>query len=270
MKRKKYFIPYLMLTFANLIAALNFNLLAKPINLVSGGSGGLALVLGNVVNLSTSHLITIIYIITFILGLIFLDRKKIYGIIYASITYPLFVYLTEKITMAVVLNYKDIFLVTIIAALITGISNGLIYKYGFASSGLGIISPIINKYFKVSISLSNFLINAIIVLFGGYFFGFNVVLLAILYLYLSNYICNRIILGVSQNKVLFIKSDKKKEVVELLKNKYKINATIFDNKIIMAVIKSPYYIVLKNDLLRIDNDVFFTTNDCYEVRNKIG
>ena len=270
MKRGKIFIPYLMLTFANLIAALNFNLLIKPINLVSGGSGGLALVLGNMINISTSHLITIIYIITFILGLIFLDKKKVYGIIYASITYPLFVYLTEKITMAIVLNYSDILLVSIIAAMISGISNGLIYKYGFASSGLGIISPILNKYFKISISLANFLINSIIVLLGGYFFGFNIILLAILYLYLSNYICNMIILGVSQNKALFIQSDKMDQVLALLKNKYNINATIFDNKIIMAVIKSTNYIVLKNDLLKIDRDVFFTTSDCYEVRNKIG
>ena len=52
----------LLFSFSIFIAAINFNLLLKPISLVSGGSGGLALVLQNVFNISTSDLITIIYI----------------------------------------------------------------------------------------------------------------------------------------------------------------------------------------------------------------
>ena len=266
MKKIKEYLPkYLALTFANFIAAINFNLLAKPINLVSGGTPGLSLVINKITNISTSDIILIVYIITFILGFIFLGKKSIVGIIYASIIYPIFVYLTDDITSVIIFNYNDIFLVTIIAAFMSGIQNGLIYKNGFASSGIGIIAPILNKYFKLSISVANFIINTIIVLIGGYFFGFNIILLAIVYLYISNYICNRIILGVSENKVLFISSNKKDELVNMLKEKYDINATILDNNLIMAVTKNNYYISLKNNIRLIDKNVFFTTSNCYEV-----
>lgn len=266
MKKFKEYLPkYLILTLANLISAINFNLLAKPINLVSGGTPGLSLVISKVVNLSTSDIVLIIYIVTFILGFVFLGKKSIFGIVFASIIYPIFVYLTENITSIITLNYSDIFLITIIAAVFSGIQNGLIYKNGFASSGIGIIAPILHKYFKVSISTANFVINTIIVLVGGYFFGFNIILLAIVYLYISNYICNRIILGVSENKVLFITSDEMEKVVTMLKEKYGINATILDNSIIMVVVKNSHYISLKNNLQRIDNDVFFTTSSCYEI-----
>ena len=173
---KKNYMRYLLLTLANLIAALNFNLLAKPINLVSGGSPGLSLVINKIVDISTSDIILIIYVITFILGIVFLDKKRVVGIIYASIIYPAFVYLTEFITDVIMFNYSDVFLITILAATLSGISNGIIYKNGFASSGMGIIAPILNKYFKVSISVANFLINTVIVLAGGYFFGFNIVI----------------------------------------------------------------------------------------------
>lgn len=268
---KKYFYRYFFLTIANLIAAINFNLLAKPINLVSGGSPGLSLVISKIVNISTSDIITIIYIITFVLGILFLDKKSVVGILYASIIYPIFVYLTENITDIILFNYQDIFLITIVASCISGLSNGLIYKNGFASSGMGIIAPILNKYFKVSISVANFLINTLIVIFGGYFFGFNIVLLAIVYLYISNFICNRIILGVSKNKILFIHSNKEDEIISFLKDKYNIMATVFDNndknKLIMIVLKNINYLLIKNDLQKIDSDIFFTTSNCYEVDN---
>ena len=113
---KKNFSRYFFLTFANIIAAISFNLLVKPINLVSGGSPGLALVLSKICNLSTSSIINIIYVITFILGVMFLDKKSVIGIIYASIIYPLFVNLTDNITNIVVLNYNDLFLIVIIGS----------------------------------------------------------------------------------------------------------------------------------------------------------
>lgn len=266
---KKQLPRYFFLTIANLIAAINFNLFSKPINLVTGGSPGLSLVISNIVDLSTSDIITIIYIITFVLGIVFLDKNSVVGILFASIIYPIFVYLSEDITSIIVFNYSDIFLITILSACISGVSNGLIYKNGFASSGVGIIAPVLHKYFKVSISSANFCINALIVLFGGYLFGFNIILLAIVYLYISNFICNRIILGVSKNKVLFIHSQKYQDIVEFLYQKYGITSTIFDKdddtKMLMIVLKNSNYLVVKNALEKIDSDIFFTTSNCYEV-----
>ena len=78
-------------SFSLLLAAINFNLLLKPINMVSGGSGGLALVLTNFINISTSHLIAIIYVIMIILAFIFLDKKTFASILLASILQILFI-----------------------------------------------------------------------------------------------------------------------------------------------------------------------------------
>ncbi len=268
-KIKKNLLRYFFLTLANLIAAINFNLLAKPINLVSGGSPGLALVISKIIDISTSDVITIIYIITFILSIVFLGRDVLVGIIYASVVYPIFVYLTEDITDIIMFNYSDIFLITIIAGILSGITNGMIYKNGFASSGMGVLAPIFHKYFKISISLANFLINGIIVLIGGYFFGFNVILLAICYIYISSFICNRIILGVSENKVLFIHSNEYEKIIKHLHDKYHISATVINSKLMMIVLKNYHYSSVKRELLNIDNEIFFTTSNCYEVKKNV-
>lgn len=260
----------LLFSFSILIAAINFNLLLKPISLVSGGSGGLALVLENIIPLSTSHLITIIYVITVILSIIFLSKKTVASIVLASILYPLCTYLTEDITSIIYLNYNDIFLICIISGIISGITNGIAYRYGYATGGIGVLAPIINKYLKTSISTVNFVVNTIIVLLGAYFYGFNMVIYAVVLLYITSYVCNLVILGLSSNKVVFIKSGKYEKIIEMLYQKYHINATILEDakeKTLMVVVKNTDYSALKLDLKNIDKKIFFTTNNCYEVGN---
>ena len=252
-----------------LISAINFNLLLKPISIVCGGSGGVALVFEKVFNISTSHIIAIIYIITVILSILFLEKKTIASTIVASILYPTFTYLTENISNIVKLNYNDVFLICIIAGIITGITNGIAYRFGYSPGGLGVIGPIFNRYFKMSVSTVGFVVNSTVVLMGAYYFGFNMVIYAIVLLYISSFICNLVILGLSNNKVIFIHSNSDNEITKLLHDKYKINVTILDDdakkKTLLAVVKNIDYSAIKLDLRRIDKKVFFSTNNCYEV-----
>ena len=251
-----------------LISAINFNLLLKPVSVVSGGSGGLALVLRNIIDISTSHIIAITYVITVILAIIFLSKKTMASIILASILYPLCTYLTENITNIIHLNYNDVFLICVISGIISGITNGITYRFGYATGGLGVIAPIVCKYIKASISTINFIVNAIIVLMGAYFYGFNMVVYAIVLLYISSYISNMVVLGLSSNKAIIIKSKKNDEIMKVLYNKYSINSTIIDDeedKTLLAVVKNIDYSAIKLDIKRIDKKVFFTTSDCYEV-----
>ena len=266
---KKDWFKIFLFTLAIILASINFNLLLKPINVVAGGAGGLALVLSKIFPLSTSHLITIIYIVTVILSIIFLDKKALASIIYASILYPIVTYLTEDITNIIALNYNDMFLICIASGIISGITNGISFRFGYAPGGLSVISPIFNKFFKVSVSTVNFIVNTIVVLLGAYYYGFNMVIYAIVLLYISSFVSNMVILGLSSNKVLFIKSDKFDNIIKLLHDKYSINAIILDNdkkdKSLVVVVKNIEYSLIKKDILRLDKKVFFSTNDCYEV-----
>ena len=265
---KKNWLRILIFTLAIVLASINFNLLLKPVRVVAGGAGGLALVLTKVFNISTSNLITIIYVITVLLSIIFLDKKTVISIIYASILYPIVTYLTEDITSIIHLSYDDVFLICIASGIISGITNGIAFRFGYAPGGLSVISPIFNKFFKVSVSTVNFVVNTIVVLLGAYYYGFNMVIYAVVLLYISSYVSNMVILGLSSHKVLFIKSNKNNKIIDLLHNKYDINSIVVDNnedESLMAVVKNIEYSQIKKDILKIDKNVFFSTNDCYEV-----
>jgi len=268
---------YFSLTIALIISAICFNLLLKPLNLVAGGTNGIAIVLEHVFDISSDKTILIIYIITFLLSLFLLGKDSFVGLLYASILYPLLIKLTGNISEIIIINYDDPLLIAIFAGILSGISGGLTYKNDFPSSGLGVIAPVCNKYFKLSISTVNFVVNTIIVLLGGYYFGIDMILYAIILLYLNSYICNIIILGISYNKALFIRSSKYQKITEYLYNVHQINSTIIkaqggytnlEGKMVLAVIPTTKYNQIKRELQRIDENVFFVTSNSYELNYK--
>ena len=166
MKFKKYI--YLILSL--FLAALNFNLILKPLELVVGGTQGVAIIINHLINVRPSLIILIINTIMLLLSFIFLSHETTYGTIIATFIYPLLVRLTSNIPFFNFNNGFNIILV-IIAGIICGITGGIIYKQGFSNGGISIIPLLINKYFHIKVYLSTFIMNGIIVILGCFYFG---------------------------------------------------------------------------------------------------
>lgn len=270
----KIFFKYIILILCLLCSAINFNLLMRPVNFVTGGTPGLSLIINEIFNIPTNGFIYIIYIITFILSFIVLGKKSFFGVLIATIFYPFFVTLTSDIIKYIIIDYNDFFLLSLFSGILNGVSNGIIYKLGFPSSGLGVIGPICNKLFHLSIAKTNFIINITIVLMGGYFFGFEMVLYAIIFLYLSSYLSNKIILGISSNKVIFIRSNSIEEINKVLYDNFslesinlKVKGGYSQNNGLMSLIVLPthmYNMVFKQ-IKKIDEMAFINVLDGYEL-----
>lgn len=269
-------IKYSVLIICLFVSAINFNLLMKPVNFVTGGTPGLSIVLESFFNIPTNYFIYTVYIITFILSYIILGKKSIIGVLIASICYPLFVTLTSDIIQYITIDYNDFFLISLFSGFINGICNGFIYRYGFAASGIAVLGPIFHKCFQFSIATTNFIINIIIVLIGGYFFGIEMVLYAIIFLFLNKFISNKIIVGISNNKVVLIRSNKINEINKFIYNKLSIepiNLNVkggYSKKVgTMSLIVVPTYLyslIIKN-IKNIDSNVFYNVLDGYELEN---
>ena len=161
---KKYFFLIILL----FLASLNFNIILKQIKLVAGGTQGLAVILNHLFDISPSTIILIINILMLIISYFTLEKETTYGIILSTFIYPLLVRLTSNININLG-NYTVLFV--ILAGIICGITSGFIYKLGFSTGGISVISVIIKKYFKIKISISNLVINFVIILVGSFYFG---------------------------------------------------------------------------------------------------
>lgn len=162
---KKYAILILLL----LVAAMNFNLILKPLSLVTGGTQGLAIIANHLFKIRPSLLILIINGIMLILSLIFLKKETNIGTILATLIYPLFIRLTKNISLSFFLSSNIV--AVIISGIVCGITCGIIYRLGFSTGGINIISLILKKYFSFKIAITNFIINFIIIGFGCFYFG---------------------------------------------------------------------------------------------------
>ena len=186
---------YMLLLISLFIAALNFNLFLKPLNLVTGGNQGIAIIIKDITNLKPSIIILIINIIALIISYILLKKETTTSLVISSLSYPLFVKITNSLSLPTITKIPII--TAIIAGIICGITGGIIYKMDFTQGGISIINNTLHKFFKIKISITNFIVNTSIIIIGSFFFGFIKLLYSLIVVCISNLIINFIL---SKNK----------------------------------------------------------------------
>lgn len=273
-KKKKLVSRYLILIISLFISACYFNLLQLPSQIVTGGSTGVAIILNSYFGLEPSSIIFIISLVLLIVGFIFLGIEKTSGAVVSTIVYPTFVKLTANISTYITVDLSDKILIALFLGLLSGITTGMVYKVGFSNGGFSIISEIISKYKKISISNVSFIINLIIVIAGGASFGWTMVMYAIIVLYIYSIVLDRVLIGVSRNKALYIITSEEDTIRDYIMNSLKHGVTIFDvkggflekkRKVLMTVIPNKEYFRLKEGIKEIDKDAFFIVTDAYQV-----
>lgn len=261
---------YLELIFGLFILAIAYNVFFLRQNLIYGGSGGIATLFKDF--LDPSITIFIIQIIALILAFIFLDKNKAINSVVGSLLYPLFVNLTSNINISI--PKDDIMLVAICGAVLAGISGGLTSKTGFSTGGTDTIVHILVKKLKMSFGNANLLVNGIIVLLGGYKYGWRMVLYALIILYIISIITDKVTLGISNNKTFYIVTTEEKRVEKYIMENLSRGITIIDayggysnerKKMIMAIIPTSEYFKAREGILQIDPDAFLNISDSYQV-----
>ena len=262
---------YLTMFLSLLLSAILFNLLILKANIVCGGVNGIAIIINHIYKIKPSIIIFIISVLLLIFSLFFLGLKRTSGTIVATITYPILVEVTSYLTQYIKIDISDLFLISIFIGVIGGLSNGLMYKTGFSNGGL----PIISQILKFPISKTSFFINGIIVLIGGFYFGWNMVMYAIIILYINSLMIDKIMLGTSNNKAFYIITKKQEEIKKYIINGLNHSVTIFNveggfeerkNKVLLTVIPTREYFLLTEGIKELDPDTFFLVCDAYEVR----
>ena len=177
------------------------------------------------------------------------------------------------------LEDTSLFLIMIIGGAMTGYANGLIRNSGYSPGGFYSVYELMNKYLHVSIGTANSVINSVLICMGGFFFGFEKAIYAIISLLVASYVVDKITIGVSENKVFYIITEKPYEVLEYVTEKLNYNLTMinarggYSNKkknMLMCVVSTLDYVKLKEVVDEIDDKAFFLIVDAYEssVRKK--
>lgn len=261
---------YVMLVIGLLIYSITYNSFFVNNNLVFGGSSSVATILKDYINPSVT--IMFISIVSLLLSFIFMGKKFAINTLVGSLLFPVLVTLTSPVSIPI--PKDDIMLVAICGAVLIGLANGIIGRTGFSSGGLDSIVQILSKKLKVSSGKAYLFLNGLIVITGGYKFGWRILLYALIILYIISIVNDKVVMSISMNKTFFIVTTKVDEIKEYIMTNLSRGVTVLDAKggftehnqeVIMAVIPTIEYFKAKEGILEIDPNAFFTITDSYQV-----
>ena len=256
-----------------LISAMAFNLFYQPYDVIPTGSSGLALLISEFVLLDVSLITFIICVILLLTGLIFFGWNYALKMVAVTVLYPTFLKSTTLITRFIDLENTSLFLIMVIGGAMMGLSTGLVRKSGYNPGGFSVIYDIMKKYLYVSFGTSGLIVNATLIAVSGMMYGLNSSIYAIISLFVSSYIVDKVVIGISDNKVFYIITNKHAEIRDYIMDKLHYSVTVINarggytnkkRKMLMCVVPTIEYLKLRELVSAIDSKAFFLIVDSYE------
>ena len=276
---KSWFLSYFNLILGTFILALGYAFFMTPYKIIPGGIYGISIVLhyklGFPVGLSA---------LCFNLPLTLIGLKLL-GPRFGVKTFVGFI-LTALFTDGLIwligpdpLNLHDeVLLASIFGGVIMGIGVGLIFKARASSGGSDVIASILSKYTKIPLGTQLMIVDSCIVVLGFIVFkDWKIPLYSWLTIFIMGRVIDMVLKGFSDDKAVFIISDKSDEIRQMIVFTLKRGGTVLDGKgmfsntekeVIFTVVNRRYIPDMHQLIFNIDPNAFVTIVDAYEILGK--
>jgi uncharacterized membrane-anchored protein YitT (DUF2179 family) len=271
-QNKKTLINGMLLILGCLLIALTFNIFCVPNKIVPGGLSGVGIIFDHLFEIKTSYVLLVGNLLLVTTGIICLGLKDTIPSIIGAVVYTLIMYLTE--CMNITINLSSVFLNVITVGVLFGVGCTMVYLSGCSLGGLDIIGVIFNKKFGLTLGTALFIVNGTVLIIGTFIFGIEALLISLIIRYIESKIIDTFLTGISDSKILFINTDKIEEITKYIIEEIESGVSEIKvtsgfkkqkNTILMCVVPTEKYLLLKSQIIQIDNDAFITVMDSYEV-----
>lgn len=280
---RKWLLQWAQIIAGSLILATAFVLFINPYDIVPGGVYGLGIILHSIfpdIQVGTFGLAFDIPLLITAL-IVFGPRFGAKTIVSAVVT-PLFMNLLtflcgeEPATMLgghIDLS-DDMFLAALFGGIVSGVGLGLIFKTNATSGGTDIISMIVHKYLHIPIARSMMFVESVIVIIGLLVFGdWKLPLYSIITIFLMTKTIDYIIGGASNDKLLFIISERHEEIRKYVIDNLERGGTYIkasgmytnaEKKMIFVVISRRELALVQSYIKEVDPLVFMVVVNAHE------
>lgn len=257
-----------------LIYAISFSIFFSPKDIVTGGTTGLSLLISSFININTSIFVFVVSFILLVVGYVTLGKVNTIKTIFGVILLPIFLEFSSVFQVLFDLEISSLFLTIFFGGIMMGLGNGMIIRSGYSVGGFQTLYQIFYKYFGISIGKSTLFLNGILIGFSSITFGLCNALYAIIGLYISSVVTDRVMLESSITKTFFIVTEKEKEISQYIVTNLGYGVTVMnavggysneDKKILMCAVPTRHYYELKEIIQGLDEEVFFLITDTYEI-----
>ena len=260
-------------TIGAFILALAVNIVYLPNQFVAGVASGLSIVLNDLFGWDVA--MTLYAINVPLLALCFLLLGKEVGLktIYGSLVNPFFIWMTASVPPLT----NNIFLAALYGGILTGVGLGLVFRGNASTGGSAIVTQIVHKFTNMSLGVAVFVVDGIIIATALFAFPKDTVLFSVISLFIIGRVVDRIQVGMSRSKNLFIISKKYEDIHQLFIKELDKGVTLVPieggytnepGKLIMAVIPESDFVQVKEAILAIDEAAFFVSLEASEVNGR--
>lgn len=269
---KKLIINGILLILGCILITLTFNIFCVPNKIVPGGLSGVGIIFDHLFGIKTSYVLLVGNILLVTVGILCLGIKDTIPSIIGAIVYTSIMYLTELLDISIVLSSPFLYIITI--GVLFGVGCTMVYLSGCSLGGLDIIGVILNKKFGLTLGTALFIVNGTVLVVGTFIFGVEMLITSLIIRFIESKIIDIFLTGISDSKIMFINTSKKEEVISYIITEIESGVSEIPVKsgyrkekssIIMCVVPTEKYLLLKEKIISIDNQAFLTVLDSYEV-----
>lgn len=266
---------YLTIALGNLLLAFSVSFFVLPNNIISGGVASVALILSTLIPISEVALISILNVLLFIVGAVFLGKRFAMNSLVSTILYPLFVSMFSSLDTAPFASINPL-LASLYSGLLCGLGLGLVFREHASTGGMDIPALIIHKYTRLPQGTSVMIVDSLTILAGLWIYGLNTILTGLIAVFASSWAINRTqTLGAQSAKNVMIISEKWQEIDQFLLEDVSRGVMILDGqgawsrqpkKVLMCVVSNREYARIESTVGKIDPKAFIIVTDVHEVR----
>ncbi len=271
MKQYKALTPYLLIILGSFIMGFAIKNMYDPVNLVTGGVSGIAIIVKKVVGLPLWLTNTVLNIPLFLAAW----RLKGWGFIkrtlVATVALSVSLYILPERTFLA----GDLLLSSLFGGVVSGIGTGIVFAFRATTGGTDMLASLVQlKLRHYSIAQIMQVLDGAVVLAGASIFGIQYALYAMIAIYAVCKISDGILDGMKFSKQAVIISDKSAEIANAVLENMERGVTSVEamgmysgqrRKMLFCVVSRREIVQIRDIVRRFDRQAFMFVNDVREV-----
>ncbi|QZY54499.1 YitT family protein [Crassaminicella profunda] len=202
----------LLIMLGSAITSIGINTFIIPHKFLSGGVGGIALILQYLTNIQSGYYILAVNIPIFLIGMKQVDKDFCIFSLIGMLSLSLFMILTQNISHYY--SIDDMIVSSIYGGILGGIGGAIVFQNRASMGGTDIIAVILKKKTGGTIATYLFAMNIVVVLIGTTINGLSIALYTLISMYITSQVMNRVMDGIERKKLLFVVTQKERMIAD--------------------------------------------------------
>lgn len=258
-----------------LFCAMAITFFFIPHRLLSGGVGGIAIMIQYLTNYSSGIFILLMNIPLFVLGFRKLSKPFMIFTFVSTNFLSFFLMIFKYLNFG--FKVEDILLSAVFGGVLNGVGMGILFRHATSQGGLDILAMIARKEWNMNIGSALMAMNCVIVAVASVLFGVERGMYTLIAMYIAYQCVDKVISGFDVKKQIIIISNKSKEIADIIMVDPHRGVTLLQGKgaytqeakeVIYCVANNHQVVRIKQIVDEVDPKAFMSISDMVEVSGK--